>query len=793
MIRPSALRLRVLDCEVDTIRRVVTRTDGGEGRRLTHKALQVLVVLVERQGGVVTRDAMFEQVWPDTMPTDDVLTQAITQLRKAFGDDRDAPRYIETISKTGYRLLAPAQWLDCEVSADPGDAAGQAPTLPAHDATLAPDPGPSGPSPSDRALPAQASPRRRYRLAASALVAGFVLLLSGVAMALWALSTGDPAAAVPAEDVHPVLELGYRAITSTPGQERLPALSPDGTTVAFAQAGAQGGSALMLQPVAQSPARALTLPASGEADTMPVWSRDGTRIAFVRVSPGACRFMLVAASGGAPREAGPCLHGSWSQFDWTPDGRGLVMGGPRAAGEASAPLQQLDFASGQWRALAYAIGDGDVDQLPRYSPDGRWLVFRRNVSLADLWIMPAEGGTPRPLTQLRGDIRGWDWLPDGSGLVLSHVAGDAALWLLRLSDAAMLPLSRLPMGNAVHPDIAADAWSMVFEIDQSRSGLFRARIDGHGDPAPEPVFASSGVDMLPALSPDGQTLAFLSDRSMSVQLWLGDVDQPATLRAVEGLQPLPRHPPVWSDDGRRLLVLGRTADGDRLFEVEAATGRVQLLPVPAARPVFAAYVDQPGRLLVGVDGGQGRVRLVLYARHGWRELAGEDDVGLARYDAGTGAVLFTRPSTPGLWRADASLRGSARIADTLPEPQHYRHWGMHGGRAYSIGPDSDCATPWRPLLPGVGDAGRGSCISRDGIAVGGSPAVDAQGGRVYLGLPMSQNIDIGWAELPQGVDAAALGTPGPAAAVAEVMGRRARSMTFGCAAAQCRHDFVLVS
>jgi hypothetical protein len=524
---------------------------------------------------------------------------------------------------------------------------------------------------------------------------------------------------------------------------------------------------------------------------MPVWSRDGTRIAFVRVSPGACRFMLVAAAGGEPHEAGPCPQGSWSQFDWAPDGLGLVMGGPRVAGRAGAPLQRLDIASGQWQALPYAIGEGDVDQLPRYSPDGHWLVFRRNVSLADLWIMPAEGGTPRPLTRLRGDIRGWDWLPDGSGLVLSHVAGDAALWLLRLSDAAMVPLSRLPMGNAVHPDIAADAWSMVFEIDQSRSGLFRARIDGRGDAAPEPVFASSGVDMLPALSPDGRTLAFLSDRSMSVQLWLGDVDQPATLRAVEGLQPLPRHPPVWSGDGRRLLVLGRTADGDHLFEVEAASGRVQRLAVPAARPVFAGYVDQPDRLLVGVDDGGGRVRLVLYARQDWRELAAEDDVGIARYDADTGAVLFTRPSAPGLWRADAALRASIRIADTLPEPQHYRHWGMHGGRAYSISPESDCATPWRPLLPAAGDAGPVTCIARDGIAIGGSPAVDAQERRVYLGLPLSQNIDIGWTQLPR--ETATAGTPGPTAAVAEVMGRRARGMTFGCAAAQCRHDFVLVS
>src|SRR5690606_12579298 len=138
MIRPPAVRLRVLGREDDPLRRVATRPRGGEGRSRPHQALQVLVVLVERQGVVVTRDVLFEQVWPDTMPTDDVLTQAITQLRKAFGDDREAPRYIETISKTGYRLLAPAQWLDDEILASTGPAA-----QPTSEAIPTAGPGPS--------------------------------------------------------------------------------------------------------------------------------------------------------------------------------------------------------------------------------------------------------------------------------------------------------------------------------------------------------------------------------------------------------------------------------------------------------------------------------------------------------------------------------------------------------------------------------------------------------------------------------------------------------------------------
>ncbi|WP_238345778.1 winged helix-turn-helix domain-containing protein [Luteimonas saliphila] len=726
------------------MRRIVSRPDRGEPMRVTVKAMQVLLVLVERRGTVVARSTLLERVWPDTMPTDDVVTQAIAQLRKAFGDDRESPRYIETIAKAGYRLIAEVQWQTEPDGSDSAAIDGE-PATPA----AAPPPAVLEGGTDDMAEPAARVPRA-IAAAWPTLVLAAVLLLAIVL----AFSKRSPVDAAPlAGDTEPqrvVAPIVYRAITSTPGLERLPALSPDGATVAFAQAGSEGeGSTLMLQEVAQASARSLTTPEAGHSDVMPVWSRDGTRIAFVRVTPRDCRIMIVASSGGEAREAGRCLRQAYSMFDWTPDGRGIVMGGLRSAEDASAPLQRLDLANGRWQPLAYGIADGDVDLMPRYSPDGRWLAFRRNISLADLWLMPAGGGTPRRLTNLRGDIRGWDWLPDGSGLVFSHVTSEAGLYVYRLADGSIDPLPTLSTGNAVHPDLAAGAWSMVFEIDQSRSGLFRVRIDGEApEPAREPLFESSGVDMLPAISPDGRTLAFISDRTMAVQLWLGQVGRADTLRAIEGLRPVPRHLPVWSADGRTLLVLGKTGDGDRVFEVDAGSGRVRRLAVPDANPVFAAYTGDPDRLLVGVDGGQGRIRLVLYARVDWREIASIDDVAVARYDATGDRVFFTRPSKVGLWRADPGLREATQVSEVDPAPQHYRHWGVFGGRPFYNGPGGGCATSWRPLLES--DAA-GACVSRDGVAIAGSPSVDGTATWLYLGLPMAQNIDIGWAALPVGL------------------------------------------
>lgn len=738
MIVPRSSRLRVGECLVDAGRRIVVQRDGGREARLTVKALQVLLALVEQAGQVVSREVLFERVWPDTMPTDDVLTQAVTQLRKAFGDDRDAPRYVETIAKGGYRLVADVEWLHEEpVVAVPDAAAEDVP------ATAA-------------AAPEAASGERGWRSMPVVLVFAWIAVVA-VVVGAWqwrkpAAPTTDAGADTASE-----VPMRYRAITSAPGQERLPSLSPDGAMVAYSQTSPEDGrQRLMLQGTSQVPARALTSPPEGGADRIPVWSRNGTRIAFVRTVGDDCMLMVISTSGGDEQEVGDCLLGAYSTFDWTPDGRGLVMGGLRDPDGSSAPLRVLDLSSGHWRVLDYAIADHDVDLQPRYSPDGRWLAFRRNTSLADLWLMPAGGGKPRRLTELKGDIRGWDWLPDGSGLVLSLIRSGASLFVYSLRDGRLRPLQALNTGNAVFPDIAADDWSMVFEIDQMRSGIFRFPLGGEALASSgkrEPLFPSTGVDLLPGVSPDGATVAFISDRAMSVQLWIGDPAQPGTLRAIEGVQPVPRHPPVWSADGSKLLVVGRVEGGDRLFEVDAVSDEARVLPVPDAIPAYAAYTDDPARLLVGVDGGQGRLRLMLYALPSWEALASIDDVAVARYAASDGNVYFTRPSLPGLWQADAELRGSVRIDDSFPPIGYYRQWGVVAGRPFYNGPYANCQTTWMPIPRD--EAQRTTCLVRDSAAIAGSPSADRAGQWLYVGLPLNENIDAGWASLDalRGVEA----------------------------------------
>ncbi|HEX9158798.1 MAG TPA: transcriptional regulator, partial [Rhizomicrobium sp.] len=92
----------------------------GKAIALTPKALDTLLLLVERSGHVVTKDELMAALWPGRFVTEANLTKHIWTLRKALGESEEGGRYIETVSKTGYRFIAPVMRSDA-TSAGPTD------------------------------------------------------------------------------------------------------------------------------------------------------------------------------------------------------------------------------------------------------------------------------------------------------------------------------------------------------------------------------------------------------------------------------------------------------------------------------------------------------------------------------------------------------------------------------------------------------------------------------------------------------------------------------------------------
>jgi DNA-binding winged helix-turn-helix (wHTH) protein/Tfp pilus assembly protein PilF len=146
---------------------------GDEQVRVEPRVMDVLVHLAEHADGVVSKEDLIERVWKSRYVTDDVLTAAIYSLRKALGDDARRPRYIETVSRRGYRLIAPVKPLQPEVVPQEASASAR-----------------------ENACQAEASVGAREGWAAVAATMALVIFVAG---ALWMLAQGRH---VPSAEAH---------------------------------------------------------------------------------------------------------------------------------------------------------------------------------------------------------------------------------------------------------------------------------------------------------------------------------------------------------------------------------------------------------------------------------------------------------------------------------------------------------------------------------------------------------------------------------------------------------------
>lgn len=747
--KPGADRLHIGECLVVLSSREVHPPDARKVQRLTPKSIGVLLVLARRAGQVVTRDELFAEVWPDTMPTNDVLTQAITQLRKAFASasaDGEGTAYIETISKTGYRLLVPVVWEDA--------ATANAITVdePAPVAATRPDPGAVQSAAMATPVPDAVSRAPHRRLRRHLLIAiGLILLASTLLMAwlLWARTpTQDAPETVSGTRVLGSPERPYRLITSTSAFETHPNLSPDGSLVVFAKE-SDGLSSLWVQSSGTAAPIELVKPPAGGSDRFPVWSPDGREVAFARfLADGGCEVLVMSATGGDVHPVTRCDGTEMLSFDWAPDGRSLIFGSMTGT-YASRGIRTLELASGRWTSFSYEMSGDDFDYAPRYSPDGKRIGFVRNPQVGDLWVMNADGSKAERLTEEAAEIRGWNWLTSGELVFARRVDSESRLFAL---DVGTRRLRDLGIDDAQSPAVSRHGGTMAFMRDQPQYALFRFPLGVHAG-EPQRLFASSGRDGQPMVSPDGKQLAFTSDRSGTFALWWARLDSPESLGMIDGFRPEARQPMDWSSDAHSLLVTGRDGGGlPGIYEVNPEEGQWSKLPVPVKEPLQAVYGLQAGTVLVVERGDNDRMVLALFDRttSPWKRLAALEGVSQVRVDKGGKRVLFTRLSSPGLWQVDPSLAVSSvrPLNRDVPTRWRYRTWAVADNGAVQylyIGPQ--CASQLSAIDGST--HGVSQCLDATRFSSSNGLSLAPDGSAAFIALAVADGADIGVMPVPK--------------------------------------------
>ncbi len=620
-------------------------TRDGEEQKLTPKSAAVLDELVRAAGEVVARETLFERVWPASGPAQDLLNTAIKELRRALGDELRAPRYIETIPKVGYRLVAPV------AAADSGAARGAVIGFPQR---------------------ASAAPPRRH--APFALI-GVLAVLAALVLVVPLMRERGGTTAPPASPR--LVEVRYA--TSEPGAEVWARLSPDGGFIAYSAPIAEREHfRLLVRAVDGTRPVRVTRELEGIPyhEDLAVWSPDGANLAFLRLrDDGACSIHIVSALGGVEREVHRCRPFLIDYFDWSPDGRFLVLTEDR---EGAAPgLSVLDLDSGETRAIDYAPRSGESDIDPKISPDGRTIAFRRgSAPFSDLWVVPTGGGEAKRITQLQSLIRGHDWLPDARGLVISSDhEGKPSLYALDLADLALVALDE---PDAFWPDVASRTGRLVFQRQSLESHLVEFPLAPDAA-ATRTIARSSAGDDSGQYGPDGR-IAFVSSRSGARALWLYEPEGDATrllARASGGTILRPR----WSHDGTRVTYTARQGTESVQYVVDVRTGKT-LRANPEGTSGRYGNFTPDGRALVYSELGRDGWRIVqrsLEDPSRVRVFAGSLGGSDPALDAEGRYVYYTRVTGDGLYRLDTASGHESRVTERVG----YRNmdsWVLDGAR-----------------------------------------------------------------------------------------------------------------
>ncbi len=505
-------------------------SNGGPPIQLEPRVMGVLVCLAREPGEVVARRTLLRTVWSDIIVCEEALTRSISRLRGILRDDPGAPRFIETIRKGGYRLIAPITY---EVSAI---ATAPSPWMEPDSAEVPTDLG-------------------RSRLS---LPLFLILLLVGAALAVAAVVFWPFA---PEESTVELVEmLQGTPLTSSPGCEEYPAFSPDGTLVAFTWNSGSGEQSDLYVKQRHADSR-LRLTDSPEDESYPAWSPDGATIAFTRGADEDGAIYTLPAFGGPVRrllQVSATIQG----LDWSPDGNSLAFA---AASLPSNPVRLYLYSleSDDIRPLTGQASSYQTDSEPMFSPDGHTVAFIRTdpAGAQDLYLVPTTGGPVQRLTHSQQIVTGLDWTMDGEHLVYSAAPmGKFCLWRVAVADGSQTRL--VTQGRFVmRPTMPSRGAGLIYEELSYEYDIWRVDLEdpATGTPVSSPLITSTRLDFGAQFSPRGDRISFLSARSGFTEVWVCDEDgsQPRQISAFQGAR---LSNPRWSPD-ERYIACAAVQDG----------------------------------------------------------------------------------------------------------------------------------------------------------------------------------------------------------------------------------------
>jgi Tol biopolymer transport system component/DNA-binding winged helix-turn-helix (wHTH) protein len=667
---------------------------AGVKLKLTGQPFQVLAMLLEHPGDVITREELQKRLWPDTfVDTERNLNTAINKIREVLGDSAESPRYVETLPRRGYRFIGE---LERPVQ----------PVVPV--VTVEPDRG--------------SGSRKLWLNIGVGIFAILVVAVGAVVVHRWHRQ-GRPQEQA---NLTPV------PFTALAGQAIAPAFSPDGSQIAFAwngdaKAGAKGFD-LYVKAIGSESLLRLTHHPSDWMST--AWSPDGSQIAFHRVAGADTGIYVVAALGGPERKL-RSTRMPWLQFaiipfsliSWSPDGKWIAFADELPEGAQDIRMYLLSRETLETKQIPTSPKCARQG-APAFSHDGQYLAYwceRGADDEAVLYSSSFPSGEPKMIATFRATQMGLTWSADDKKLIYS-------LWNYGSFELGEVPVTNGSTnqlafaGSASLPTVSSRGDKLAFRATSLNSGIWRRDLLHPESPAVE-LNPSSRAQFDAQYSPDGKRIAFASLRSGVLSVWISNEDGSDLVQISKPAQP--SGSPQWSPDGNKIAFDSLSRDGWEIYVADATEGIPKKL-VTNISSLIKPHWSRDGKWIYFSSSEAGRMGIYRCPASGGDAIALSTDTdGKSPQESFDGKTVYfashERPSTlkkvilPGQPNTESEVDG-------LPRLTHSSLWTLSPGGNYFVPADApksvryfDFATRQiRTVFEVDKDFGSGLSISPDG-------------------------------------------------------------------------------
>jgi len=665
----------------------------GKPVALNLKEYEVLLFLVENAGRVVEKRDLLDAVWKDTFVEEGTLTQSISRLRKKLEAGSTDGNIIETLPKRGYRftpqvttggdseIIIEEQTLT-RIRIEETVTSAEMPELPAAAGGLVLDAetGRRGNGASYALQPANQNPKFKTQNSKLFRLAGLlgIVALAAIGFVVYQNFYQKPAPKV-------IFVSRVVPFSGLPGYETMPAFSPDGKQIAFVwNSGDRDALDVYVKLVGEGEPVRLTK--NETASLYPVFSPDGKRIAFSRSFPAASEIYLISALGGAERKIAEVQSGGTS-FSFSPDGKTLTVA-DRDSENSTNGVIFINVETGAKQRLTVAPENSN-DNTPRFSPDGKSIVFVRSgakLDDQDLFVVSAAGGeVPRRLTFDRAKLSGQTWSADGRQIIFSSMRAASSTNLWQIAATGGEPeLIKVDGKNPIRPIAAPDGKTIAYVEEFQNTDVWRLEMDSARKQISHPkLIAYIREDESPKISPDGSRIAFGSARTGRYEMWIADQEGKNQRQLTDS----PNTPgsPRFSPDGKQVVYDAQTGDTNRdIFVVSVEGGAPRRLTADASRENLPAW-SADGEWIYFASNRAGDFNLWKMPAGGGAAVQITKQGAFGSFAAPDGKTIFYSKGrdAPGLWRVSATAGDELPVPE-LAEADDWRLWTVTQGGIYFV-------------------------------------------------------------------------------------------------------------